>query len=130
MEAICDYYHKYPVGHVITADYLRKIDLPPEITPEELALKLSYEGLITYKSGYKNLPKEIRLTDSGRYYLDRENERKERELQEERRQNERMRKQFRHDWKIAFFSAIAGAFLSRPIWSGIEFAISLFTNAK
>lgn len=31
-------------------------------------------------------------------------------------EKKRTKNQFRHDWRIAIFSALAGAFLSEPLW--------------
>lgn len=41
---------------------------------------------------------------------------------------EKERREFSHDWKIAIFTAFAGALLSRPIWSGIDWLIGLFSK--
>lgn len=35
------------------------------------------------------------------------------------------KRQFLHNWKIAVFSAFAGAFLARPLWAGIDRLISI-----
>ena len=35
------------------------------------------------------------------------------------------RSEYLHDWKLQIFSAIAGALLSRPLWDGIDWAVSL-----
>lgn len=41
--------------------------------------------------------------------------------------NER-KAQYRHDWKIAIFSALFGALLSEPVWSLIYFLIDLIST--
>lgn len=38
------------------------------------------------------------------------------------------RKQFRHDWAIAIFSALSGALLSEPLWLGIQFVIEFIQS--
>lgn len=42
------------------------------------------------------------------------------------KEDENLRKQFKHDWKIAVFSACAGAFLSKPLWYGLDQIIQIF----
>lgn len=61
-----------------------------------------------------------------RMILEEELRRAEKEA-EERKELEKERRQFRHDWKIAVFSTLAGALLSRPIWEGIERIVSLLS---
>lgn len=53
------------------------------------------------------------IRDRGRYYLA--------YLDGER---EKEKRQFLHNWKIAVFSAFAGALLARPLWAGIDWFIS------
>lgn len=56
-----------------------------------------------------------------------EEEQKQREKDDDRRwELEKERRQFRHDWKIAVFSAFAGALLSRPLWDGLDWLLGLF----
>lgn len=38
---------------------------------------------------------------------------------------EKERRQFSHNWKVAIFSALAGALLSRPLWAGIEWILAI-----
>lgn len=40
---------------------------------------------------------------------------------------EKERRQFSHNWKIAIFSAFAGALLARPLWAGIDWIIALLS---
>lgn len=35
---------------------------------------------------------------------------------------------FRHNWKVMFVSAFLGAFLSKPLWTAIEWIILLITQ--
>lgn len=42
------------------------------------------------------------------------------------REKEKVRQEHIHNWKIAIFSAFAGALLSRPIWVGLDWIISIF----
>lgn len=44
-------------------------------------------------------------------------------------EDEKEHRQFSHDWKIAMFSALAGALLSKPIWGGIDCAWSFIKPA-
>lgn len=54
-------------------------------------------------------------------------EQKQEEKEAERKwELEKERRQFRHDWKIAVFSAFAGALISRPLWDGLDWLFGLF----
>lgn len=64
--------------------------------------------------GLGAMPNALYLTDAGKQFLNLTRDREDRE-----------KRRFRHDWKIATFSALAGALLSKPLWSGIEFFVTL-----
>lgn len=58
-----------------------------------------------------------------------EEEQKQEEKEDDRKwELKKERRQFRHDWMIAIFSAFAGALLSRPLWGGIEWFIGFFSK--
>ncbi len=38
------------------------------------------------------------------------------------------KKHYSHEWKIAIFTVLGGALLSRPLWSGIDWIMSHFFN--
>ena len=88
-------------------------------------------------SGEVSVPRNaLTLTDRGRCWLARQAEADElreqhvQQIAEERNYQEasedkRQRQKFAHDWKIAVFSAVAGALLARPLWAGIDWLFDL-----
>lgn len=46
----------------------------------------------------------------------------------QKREDEMQKRQFRHNWKVMFVSALLGAFLSRPIWGLLDQLILLCTS--
>lgn len=72
-------------------------------------------GLISYKQDISGEIYQIEPTDSGLHYFESAADEKA-----------KTSKVFRHEWRIAVFSALAGALLSRPLWSLIEWIVSLF----
>ena len=85
--------------------------------------ELKKAGAITYPDvGYPSCT--VTITTPGKEIL-------ETELRQEKERNgtdERIKRIFRHEWYIAIFSAIAGALLSRPLWSGIEWIVALLSK--
>ena len=76
----------------------------------------------------------LTLTDRGRCWLARQADADALRAQQakqiaddrayhEAREDKRQRQKFAHDWKIAVFSAVAGALLARPLWAGIDWLI-------
>ena len=53
-------------------------------------------------------------------------EKKDQEAQ--KRDADKEKRVFRHDWKIAIYSSVAGALLSRPIWAGIDWIAQFITS--
>lgn len=41
---------------------------------------------------------------------------------------EKERRQFSHNWKVAIFSAFAGALLARPVWAGIDWILQIIAK--
>ena len=72
-------------------------------------------GYISYTKERDGKIYDITPTDSGLSYFEKEADEKE-----------KIRREFMHDWKIALFSAIAGALLSEPLWFFLKWAYSLF----
>lgn len=116
MRAICEYNRKHKPNHYITADYLYSHGLPRSVDADQVAETLESMNLITYESKYPDEAKRIEITLVGKHYFesaaDDESER---------------RKQRSHDWRIAVFSAVSGAFLSKPLWDTIAWLVHLFS---
>lgn len=81
----------------------------PEEDPKRLIAFLEARGLISYRSsGLDNIRTYRRLDKCITYFEDKA------------RQEAEKRADRTHDWLIAVFSALAGAFLSRPLWEILE----------
>ena len=73
----------------------------------------------------------LTLDSRGLEFLEEEEQKRKQDAEEAAAQEaekieflEKERREFRHDWKIAIFSALAGSLLSRPLWSGIDWMIA------
>lgn len=121
MRAICDYYSTHPRGHVISTDFFQAQGILLDANIDEVIDKLCAENLITCKKDFYDGKSVIRLTDYGKTYFEREEER----ISKEKREEELQKKTFRHDWRLEIFSVFAGALLSRPLWAGIDWLIDL-----
>ena len=125
MDKIITYYAKYP-DRTIGLGFLRYSGLPKDVDEDQLLQTLAAKGLITYQLELlQDEEKTIRLTEKGRCYFVDQAEAEEKEKRIEQRESRRQKKQFAHDWKIAIFSALAGAVLSKPIWAGIEWLVQI-----
>lgn len=68
------------------------------------------------------------ITDDGERYLVYIEDTEKRSLDDQKKDAEKEKRQFRHDWKIAIYSSVVGALLSRPIWDGIDWIAKLITS--
>lgn len=128
MRAICEYFDAHPTGSQISAEYLYYRGFPKEKDADALLRKLEAMNLVEYKSRYVHEEKTITLTDKGRIYFIEQEKEEKRKIQEKEAEELRQKRQFAHDWKIAIFSALAGAFLSEPLWTLIRSIIRLFSE--
>ena len=128
MEKIITYYAKYP-GRTIELGFLRYSGLPKDVDEDQLLQTLAAKGLITYQLELlQDEVKTIRLTKKGKCYFVDQAEAEDKEKRIEQRESRRQKEQFAHDWRIAIFSALAGAVLSKPIWAGIEWLIQIIRS--
>ena len=85
----------------------------------EILAKLVSAGLAEKKAALLN--KEtceiVKINDKGNFYL----AFRKMQIEEKRKSN-------LHDWKITIFSTIGGALLSRPLWDGIEWILSIVAS--
>lgn len=117
MRIILDFHKNKQPGHSIGPAYLAHNGLPKNVDPVQVVNLLRAMQLITYTVERDGRIYDIAPTDNGISYFEREADEKE-----------KIRKEFMHDWKIALFSAIAGAFLSEPLWLFLKWAYSLFSR--
>lgn len=108
MKAICQYDLGRKPGHEIAAEYLYYHGLPKTVDAVQVCETLAAMGLIEYTSDKKDDCKFISITDSGKCYFQVEEEKK---------------REFRHDWRIAVFSAVFGALLSEPLWAVLRWLV-------
>lgn len=111
MRYIIDYYSANQKNHyimpeslIISGTFKKGTDV------NQIVSILKSMGLITLKD--HNM---IVLTDAGRCYF-------ENQIDTE----SAIRKEHAHNWLIAVFSAIAGAFASEPLWKALHWLASLF----
>lgn len=126
MRILCDFFEAGKPNTEIGAEYLLCHGFEESDNVGAIISALCAQKLITYESDYKNQPPAIKLTDKGKIYFIEQEKEIEREKRAEKSEIERQKRQFRHDWKIAVFSALAGAFLSEPLWTLIRQIIDLF----
>lgn len=119
MKIILDFHNTREPGHSIGPLYLAKKGLPEGTDPIQVIEVLRSMGYITYTKERNGKIYDIRPTDVGIHYFETtEDEKAER------------KKIFAHEWKIAVFSALAGALLSQPLWSFIEWVVGLINFYK
>lgn len=115
MRKIIEYYSQNSASsHFITKRFLELQDEFNGVDCEQLLLYLEAKGLVEYRHEYGPSEKTIRLTKQGRCYFE-----------DQQEIDERRTKQFKHDWKIAIFSAIAGALASEPLWAVLHKLIDI-----
>lgn len=105
---ILSFIHKN--GNIASFSELRAKSLfssKPDLLTDDLRFKhLSDMGYITQNPGIGNA---VSLTPKGVAYLD--------EMEKLRQDKAEQR---RHDWRLAIFTALAGALLSQPLWALID----------
>ena len=100
---------------LFSADYIQK-KLPTE-DPNRMIAFLEARKLIECRpSGFGDVKTYRRLDKCVTYFED-----KARQAAEKRADR-------RHDWLIAIFSALAGAFLSKPLWGVLENIWTMFVS--
>lgn len=116
MRAICEFDSLRKTNHFISAEYLYNHGLPRSVDAVQVAETLASMGLIDYHAEFPDEPKRIKPTDLGKHYFE-----TAADLKEEKR------KQRLHDWSIAVFSAVSGAFFSKPLWGFIDWLVHLLS---
>lgn len=114
MKAIIEYKTEHP-DRSITPDFLTYKGIASNKYAEEIIDVLESMGYLKCTVDRKDHFKRIDLAPSGKHYF---------ETQSDIEENQR--KKNLHDWKIAIFSALAGALISEPLWSLIRFLSDLF----
>lgn len=116
MQLILDFHqHREPM-HTIGPAYLDH-NLKSDVSSEQIIETLSAMGLITYTKERDGKIYDIRPSNLGLHYFESEAD-----------EQAKVRKVFLHEWKIAVFSALAGALLSRPLWAAIGWLANLVHN--
>ena len=108
MKCIVEFYDNAPSDRYIAKEYLISKKACKAKDLQSVMRWLIGSELIIYHKDYPNSPAAIKLSPKGMAYLEDQAEKKK----ERRKQN-------LHNWKIAIFTAIAGALLSKPIWDVI-----------
>lgn len=114
MRIIIEHHNSNNIFEYVTVPYLCEHGFKDEELAIQTVEVLHSMGYIAFRRTRDNKGSYIVLTDRGRSYFE--------EQSDERAQ---IRKQQRHDWLIAIFSALAGALASEPIWNLIH---SIFGN--
>lgn len=68
------------------------------------------------------------ITDDGKRYLLYLDSVEKKDQEAQKRDADKEKRVFRHDWKIAIYSSVAGELLSRPIWAGIDWIAQFITS--
>lgn len=108
MKAICEYELTRKQGYIISEKYLYSKGLPKTVNAVQVCETLKAMGLIEYSLDSRDNRRYIEITDKGRRYF---------QEKEDKKQN------FRHDWRIAIFSAVTGALLSEPLWAVLRWLV-------
>nr|DAR41400.1 MAG TPA: hypothetical protein [Caudoviricetes sp.] len=117
MKIILDFHKNKEPGHSIGPTYLAHHGLSDNDDAIQIVKVLGSMGLIQYSTYRDGSIHEIRPTDDGISYFEKEED-----------ENAKTRKIFIHEWKIAGFSALAGAFFSKPLWGFLKWAWSLISH--
>lgn len=112
MRIIIDFHQRKESRSSISPLYLSHHGLPEGTDAVQVVKFLHAMGLVSYVTERNGSIHNIQPTDSGLTYFEKEEDEKE-----------KLKKIFRHDWMIAFFSTIVGALLSKPIWSVISWIL-------
>lgn len=111
MKAICEYELTRKRGYMISAEFLYSKGLPRSVDAVQVCETLKAMGLIEYATDERDLRKYITITDKGKQHF---------------QEREEKKREFRHDWRIAIFSAVAGALISEPLWEVIRWVFRCF----
>lgn len=117
MKIILNFHRNKEPGHSIGPAYLTYNGLSKNVDAEQIVNLLRAMQLITYTVERDGSIHDIAPTDTGLSYFEKEADEKE-----------KTRKEFAHEWKIAVFSALTGAFLSKPLWGFIKWAYDFLFN--
>lgn len=115
MKIILDFHQSGDIGHSIGPMYLSHHGLPNDADAVQVVELLRSMGYICYTKERDGKIYDITPTDSGLSYFEKEDD-----------DAAKTKKIFTHEWKIAIFSAITGALLSKPLWAFFEWLQSLF----
>lgn len=108
MKIICEYELTRKSGYMISEKFLYSKGLPKTVDAVQVCETLNAMGLVEYRLDPRDNCKYITITDRGKRYFQDKDEKK---------------RSFRHDWRIAIFSAISGALLSEPLWACLRWLI-------
>lgn len=117
MKIILDFHKNKKSGCSIGPSYLAHNGLPKNVDAVQVVNLLRSMQLVTYTVERDGSIHDIKPTDGGLNYFEKEDDEKEKN-----------RKEFAHEWKIAVFSALTGAFLSKPIWDFLNWAYNILFN--
>lgn len=115
------------VNYKFDENYLLMHGIPEDML-EGVISELRHKKLITLEPGKKDGKdvEIIQLTDKGENYFTDKEAQLQKQHEIEVKELEKEKRQFAHDWKIAIFSSLSGALLSKPIWDIIDFLFGLF----
>lgn len=114
MRIILDFYREKEPGNSISLEYIKHKGLPENADAKAVVEVLNSMGLIAYEKWKDGTIHNIVPSESGMSYFEREEDEKA-----------KRKEAFSHDWKIAIFSALAGAIVSKPLWRGIDYLWSI-----
>lgn len=109
MRIIIECFQSKGPGYCFGPEYLYFHGFPKNVNAERTVSVLCGMGYLTYDKSDTYDVYRIELTEAGKCYFE--------IIADETARN---RKQFLHDLTIAVISALAGAFLSEPLWSLIK----------
>lgn len=111
MSIILDFNASKKDNEFIMHDYLYHHGFPKDVDAEQTVKILASKGLLKYDYiDSRTRDKFISVTDAGLHYF------------EDQAEEKRMA---RHEWRIAIFSALAGALVSEPLWALIRWIFDL-----
>ena len=117
MRIILDFYQTENQNRSIGLEYIRHAGLPGNADVKTVIDVLKSMELITYERWKDGTIHSIAPSESGKSYFEREEDEKA-----------KRKETFRHDWKIALFSALAGALASEPLWKVLNYLASIIQS--
>ena len=103
-----------------TIEYSELINHPPKkvkFSPDSDHQRLDHLRSRGFITGRLDAYSTVSLTPAGLAYLD-----------DFMKEQENRRKQFAHDWRLAFFSAFLGALFSEPLWYFLTWIFQKFLS--